>query len=146
METKDGSFVARAADPFDASARTRLVHMGVANETGKVSENAVKSFAAIFAGLFFDDVLDCLGDPKTAEDICESLEELNTRNGDGRRAYLFLSFLYDRMRKPLPDPVWWLAGNPEAVNMFIKHFVAGLGRLAKEPAESQSEEYEGKEA
>jgi hypothetical protein len=139
METQDGRFVTRAPDPFGDSAKTRLARMGVTNETGEVSETVMKTFAEIFSGLFFDDVRDRTDDPRETQKLCECLESL-TESGDSRRAYLFLSLWYDRMRKPLPDPVWWLAGNPEAVGAFMKRFVPRLGRLAKRSRGAPGEE------
>jgi hypothetical protein len=134
----------RASDPFDASAGTRLVHMGVMNETGEISEAVMKAFADIFSGLFFDDVCEHTGNSGEARKLCERLELL-AESGDLRRAYLFLSLWYDRMRKPLPDPVWWLAGNPAAVDAFMRYFAADFGRLAKRSARMPREECERKE-
>jgi hypothetical protein len=141
MRTKSAG---RAADPFDASAGTRLVHMGVLTETGEISETVMNAFAEIFSGLFFDDLRECAGDPREAGKLCERLETF-AESGDLRRAYLFLSLWYDRMRKPLPDPVWWLAGNPAAVGAFMKYFVPKLGRLAKRYARASHEECEREE-
>jgi hypothetical protein len=52
--------------------------------------------------------------------------------------YLYISLQYDRMRKPLPDPVWWLAGNPDAVQTFTRHFAAKLEYLAKQNAVAEN--------
>ena len=145
MKTQDGRFVARAPDPFGDSAKTRLVHMGVSDGEGWISQNVVRMISELFAGLFFDDVRDLGDEPRKPAEICETLHEM-LKNDDWRRAYLFISLLYDRMRKPLPDPVWWLAGNPEAVKAFTAHFAAGLKRLISQNKDADDERKEEQNA
>jgi hypothetical protein len=94
-------------------------------------------FAEVFSGLFYDDARCSSQD---VQELHGNLEEI-CENGDCRRAYLFLSLCHDRMRKPLPDPVWWLAGNPVAVDAFMKYFIQSFGRLARtiEPFRKKNE-------
>jgi hypothetical protein len=117
--------------------------MGLANGDGKISETAISVFAEVFSGLFYDDVCYCCGSQEIQE-LCGNLKEI-CENGDCRRAYLFLSLCHDRMRKPLPDPIWWLAGNPAAVEAFMKCFVLRLGRLVEQTVEPLREENEREE-
>ncbi|MDR1574239.1 MAG: hypothetical protein LBS24_08010 [Clostridiales Family XIII bacterium] len=126
MKTK---YAPRAPDPFDASAGARLVRMGLADENGEISGAAVSVLAGVFAGLFCEDVCDCCGS-QAAQELCGDFEKI-CENGDRGRAYLFLSLCYDRMRKPLPDPVWQLAGNPAAVAAFMKYFTEKLACLVE---------------
>ena len=43
--------------------------------------------------------------------------------------YLLLSIQYDCIRKPLPDPIWWLAGHTAAVREFMTSFMDRYKRL-----------------
>jgi hypothetical protein len=129
METNYRSTGARAFGPFDRSAEKRLSHMGL-TENGEISDTAVSQFAGIFSGLFFDDVFDCFS-PTEAAEICQAIVRMSPSDSC-KRMYLYISLQYDRMRKPLPDPVWWIAGNPDAVRAFTRHFAEKLEYLAKQ--------------
>ena len=55
---------------------------------------------------------------------------MNWRSGKTRSVFfLLLSLQYDTLRKPLPDPVWWLAGYPPALAQFSLGFAAYLSQL-----------------
>ena len=41
-----------------------------------------------------------------------------------------ISLQYDILRKPLPDPVWWLAGHIPALTQFVPGFTDYLAQLA----------------
>jgi hypothetical protein len=129
MKTKNNQLIPRAPNPFDESAEARLINMGVIGIDGEISQQVISVFADVFSGLFFDDLCDFCDDPGDIAKYCGILNDLFAE-GDSRRVYLVLSVLYDRMGKPLPDPVWWLAGNAAAVDTFVLHFVPGLRRLA----------------
>ena len=49
---------------------------------------------------------------------------------DPKRLFLLLSLQYDAMRKPMPEPVWWLAGDMAVLSAFTLGFSAYLMELA----------------
>jgi len=50
------------------------------------------------------------------------------KKGDHQNMYLLMSIIYDYMGKPLPDPVWWLAGDSDAISAFMAMLMSGLER------------------
>lgn len=112
-------------DPFDASARARLRNMGVTDDTGTVDAAVMQVFAHIFTALFLDDICDFYDDAKDLRSVCNLFAELYRKEAY-HHMYLFLSVQYDYVRKSLPDPVWWLAGDAAAIKAFMEHFMAGL--------------------
>ena len=63
--------------------------------------------------------------------VLASFDELSGRK-DYKGIYLFLSLQYDQLRKPLPDPVWWLMGSPKALKIFSIGFVESLTEVFRE--------------
>ena len=117
----------RVPDPFDASTQARLKNMGVHNSDGGIHTQTMGAFSKIFTGLFFDD----LCDNYNAEDmlaIFEAFKALSQKE-DYHHMYLLMSIHYDYMKKTLPDPVWWLAGDSGAVMAFMSMFIKGYERL-----------------
>lgn len=111
----------------DKSALERLVFMGLMTDERMVNADVMPVFAGIFAGLFY-------WDARGRYDTGAVVRILNVFSGflelnEYHNMYLFLSIEYDRMRKPLPDPVWWLSCSPEAVEGFILCFVERLAEL-----------------
>lgn len=131
MDSKKKHVVAQLTSPFDTSARSRLRHMGVIDEKDKVDSAVMPVFAGIFSGLFFDDFCDHFYDPKDLWTIYHIFMQLFERK-DYEHMYLFISIQYDSMRKPMPDPVWWLAGNKAAVKEFMGYFIHELSRFMVE--------------
>jgi len=74
-------------------------------------------FADIFTGLFYEDLCDFY-DTDDFLTIYETFSALHKKE-DYQHMYLLMSIQYDYMRKPLPDPVWWLAGDSAAVKTFM---------------------------
>ena len=119
--------VIRIPDPFDESARARLVNMGLVDRSGILIDTAMTAFAEIFTGLFYDDLCEF----SNTEDMLTIFETFTAlyKKEDYQHMYLFMSIQYDYMRKPLPDPVWWLAGNSAAVKEFMTLFMARYEKL-----------------
>ena len=117
----------KAPDPFDGTAHTRLKHMGIIDDAGQVRIQAMTIFTRIFTGLFYDDLRDVhdIDDLLTIYDTFKAIYEKE----DYHHMYLLMSIQYDYMGKPLPDPVWWLAGDSEAVMAFMVMFVNAFERL-----------------
>jgi len=128
MNKTGNQLIVRIPDPFDGSARARLSNMGLIDENDLLSESAMTVFASIFTGLFFDDLCDFF---EKQEDLLTTYEAFAAifRKGDYHSMYLLMSVQYDYMRKPLPDPVWWLAGDSAAVKEFMTLFIARLKQL-----------------
>ena len=118
----------RVPDPFDGSARVRLEHMGLIDNTGALIDSALTVFADIFTGLFFDDLCDFREDTGDLLTIYEMFKALLQKD-DYPNMYLLISIQYDHMRKPLPDPVWLLAGDSLVVKAFMTLFMARYKRL-----------------
>ena len=124
MKRNGNELIMRLPNPFDESARARLARMGVINEDGNIIQDVMPVFAAVFAGLFFDDACDFYSDKENLLTVYKTFTEFHKRE-DYQHMYLFFSIQYDYIRKPIPDPVWWLAGNEAAVKEFMTHFMVG---------------------
>lgn len=133
MRKKKTPFAARVSDPFDGSAQVRLLRMGIIDKNGQLDREVMSAFAGIFAGLFFDDLCDYYDDAEDLLEIYGMFRAFYSKQ-DYQHMYLLISIQYDSIRKPLPDPVWWLAGNHAAVKEYMtlfmehyKHFMAEAG-------------------
>lgn len=119
----------RISDPFDSSSSARLERMGILQSDGEVRIETMQAFIQIFAGLFFDDLCDFYSDPEQFLPVIAAFTELAARE-DSLSIYLMISLQYDSIRKPLPDPIWWLAGCTPARTTFCLGFVERLQLLA----------------
>ena len=120
----------RVPDPFDESTAARLERMGILHSTGEVNIETMRAFVQIFAGLFFDDLCDFYSDQEEVSAVAAAFSELSARK-DCQNIYLLISLQYDTIRKPLPDPIWWLAGCATALSLFCLGFVERLLELMK---------------
>ena len=120
----------RVPDPFDESTTARLERMGILRPTGEVNIETMRAFVQIFAGLFFDDLCDFYSDQEEVAAVASAFSELSVRK-DCQSIYLLISLQYDTIRKPLPDPIWWLAGCAPALSLFCLGFVEQLLKLMK---------------
>jgi len=125
MNKSSKSHTIRVPDPFDESAKTRLIHMGILHIDGQINQESIPVFADIFTGLFFDDLSFFIADVKDLQTVCNLFLELYEKK-EYQHMYLLLSMQYDYIRKPLPDPVWWLAGNSDTVREFMVLFIERL--------------------
>jgi hypothetical protein len=121
----------RSLDPFDDSASTRLARMGLTDFNGKPNTKALPVFAGIFSALFYEHSMDCYDNPAVISSIAMSLAALKDRQGY-EQMFVFLCLQYDAIRIPIPDPVWWIAGNSDVVREFMGIFTARLCELAAE--------------
>lgn len=129
----------RRPDPFDGSSGARLRRMGLLTGAGDVDETAMRVFIHIFAASFFDDLCDTYETLEAISRIMTAFRELEERK-DPQRIFLLLSLQYDALRKPLPDPVWWLAGHPPALAHFSLGFAAYLSRLMADMEKNEKED------
>lgn len=121
----------RVPDPFDESTAARLKRMGILQPTGEVNIETMRAFVQIFAGLFFDHLCDFYSDQEEVSAVAAAFSELSARK-DCQNIYLLISLQYDAIRKPLPDPIWWLAGCTPALSLFCLGFVERLLELIKD--------------
>lgn len=128
MTKHSAGLIMRVPDPFDGSAEARLAHMGLLDQNGQIVPQSMEAFTRIFAGLFFDDLCDFYDDRDKLTAIYRAFQELAEKE-DHQHMLLLLSLQYDYLRKPLPDPVWWLSGHSEAVRSFMSRFFELLGEL-----------------
>nr|WP_325299473.1 hypothetical protein [uncultured Dysosmobacter sp.] len=128
----------RVPDPFDSSTSARLKRMGILQPNGEVNAETMKAFVHIFAGLFFDDLCDFYSDQEQLAAVTAAFSELAERK-DCQNIYLLISLQYDTIRKPLPDPIWWLVGCAPALSLFCLGFVERLLLLLNDPANKGKE-------
>lgn len=118
----------RAQSPFDDSAADRLRRMGLADEAGNPDRDAVAICSCIFAGQFFDDLCDYFESYEDVRDLISNLSE-SAEVAVGRQKFLLVCLQYDSIYRTLPDPVWWISGNPAAAELFADGFTAHLKQL-----------------
>lgn len=122
----------RVPDPFDSSTTARLKRMGILRPDGEANVETMKVLVHVFAGLFFDDLCDFYSDQEQLAAVTAAFSELAERK-DCQNIYLLISLQYDTVRKPLPDPIWWLAGCAPALSLFCLGFVERLLSLLNDP-------------
>lgn len=130
----------RRPDPFDGSAHARLSRMGLLTAAGTVDEAVMQAFIHIFAASFFDDICDACEALEQISTIMAAFRELEERK-DPQRIFLLISLQYDALCKPLPDPIWWLAGHPQALAQFSLGFAAYLSQLMEDLKKEDKEEH-----
>lgn len=118
----------RAQSPFDDSAADRLRRMGLADESGKPDRDALTICSQIFAGQFFDDLCDYFEGYEDVRELILNLSE-SAENAAGKQKFLLVCLQYDAIYRMLPDPVWWISGNPAAAELFAEGFLAHLKQL-----------------
>ena len=121
----------RPHDPFDDSAPERLRRMGLLTAEGKPDYDALAVISRLYAGLFYDDLLDFYSDMTSVNHVCRELME---RIGaeDPRLPFLSICSAYDAIYHTLPEPVWWMAGDLELVNQFSHGFLRRLSEFSEE--------------
>jgi hypothetical protein len=117
-----------ASSPFDDSAIDHHRRMGLIREDGKVNIPAVTALAHVYAGLFFDALCDDCDEYETVFKICRTLIDL-AHTTQPKRILLALCTEYDAMRRPLPEPIWWISGSNEIVPLFMRSFLHWLEKL-----------------
>ena len=117
--------------PFDDSARVRQIRMGLLNADGKPEEDAITILARVYAGLLFDDLCETLPDIEQVYAVCDRFSSLRSE-GDARKTLLYICIQYDGMLRPLPEPIWWIVGNPALVKPFCEGFVRRLCEFRSE--------------
>ena len=127
----------RPHSPFDDTALERLRRMGLADADGRADRDVMTVFACIFAGQFYDDLCDYYQDYTDVQELLTQMFD-TAETADPRQKFLLICLQYDGMFRDLPDPVWWISGQPEFTELFADGFLAHLKMLeeAKEEATS----------
>ena len=118
----------RAQSPFDDSAADRLRRMGLTDEAGNPDRDALAICSRVFAGQFFDDLCDYFESYEDVRELISGLSE-SAEDAEGKQKILLMCLQYDAIYRTLPDPVWWISGNPAAAELFAEGFLAHLKRL-----------------
>lgn len=124
----------RPRSPFDANAMERLRRMGLADADGRADPDVMIVFARIFAGQFYDDLCDYY---QNLADVREPLTQVldASETAEPKQRFLLICLQYDAMFRTLPDPVWWISGQPEFAELFADGFLAHLKILDDESKE-----------
>ena len=61
-------------------------------------------------------------------ELISSLSE-SAEDAAGKQKFLLVCLQYDSIYWNLPDPVWWISGNPAAAELFAEGFVSHLKQL-----------------
>lgn len=127
----------RPHSPFDGSAPERLRRMGLADADGRVDRDVMTIFARIFAGQFYDDLCDYY---QESADVRELLTKLfdTAEYAEPKQKFLLICLQFDGMFRDLPDPIWWISGQPEFAELFADSFLAHLKRLEEESEEGSA--------
>ena len=118
----------RAQSPFDGSACDRLRRMGLVDADGNPDRDAIAVCSCIFAGQFFDDLCDYFESYVDVRELISGLSE-SAEDAAGKQKFLLVCLQYDAVYRNLPDPVWWISGNPIAAELFAEGFIAHLKQL-----------------
>lgn len=120
--------------PFDDSAPERLRRMGLADADGQTDRDVMAAFAHIFAGQFYDDLCDYYQEYADVQELLTQLFD-TAENAEPKQKFLLICLQYDGMFRDLPDPVWWISGQPEFAELFADGFLAHLKMLNNEAKE-----------
>ena len=124
----------RPRSPFDDSALERLRRMGLANTDGHAIRDVMTIFAFIFAGQFYDDLCDYYQEYTNIQELLTQLFDA-AETAEPKQKFLLICLQYDGMFRELPDPVWWISGQPEFAELFADGFLAHLKLLNDESKE-----------
>lgn len=117
--------------PFDDSACARQIRMGLLDTAGKPNLESVAVLARVYAGLMFDDLCETSPSIEEVYAVCDRLETLG-KEGDARKALLYICVQYDGMLRALPEPIWWIVGNAALVQPFVESFGRHMNECRKE--------------
>lgn len=118
----------RPRSPFDDSALERLRRMGLADADGRADPDVMIVFARIFAGQFYDDLCDYYQEHADIQELLSQLFD-TAETAEPKQKFLLICLQYDGMFRELPDPVWWISGQPEFAELFADGFLVHLKLL-----------------
>lgn len=121
--------------PFDDTAQARQKRMGLIDDSGRPDQVALAAMARVYAGLMFDDLCESSPDMERVYAVCERFKSL-AGAGETRKTMIFICLQYDGMLRPLPDPIWWIAGSDALLVPFVETFVHCIAEYAQYPDDS----------
>lgn len=114
---------ATRADPFDDSAQARQRRMGLLLPGGVPNDAALTVLATVFAGLLYDDLCDHCTTYDLVTTVSREFTSAVHSGVEPRKLFLSLCLQYDKLQKPLPDAIWWIAGNDALICSFMPAFI-----------------------
>lgn len=119
----------RPQNPFDDGAEARLHRMGLLTIDGNADESSMNALSRAYSGLLFDDLCDFC---QTPSDVLEILQKFykGAERAEARQKFLLLCLQYDALSQPLPNPIWWISGDPELAGDFADRFICHLKKLS----------------
>ena len=118
----------RPHSPFDSRAADRQRRMGLLDADGQPDREAMLILSHVFAGQFYDDFSDYYQAPETVRELLSQLFSASEL-ASSHQKFLLICLQYDAMFRTLPDPVWWISGNPVLSELFADGFLAHLRQL-----------------
>ena len=116
--------------PFDDSAHARQVRMGLLNDLGVPEQEVVAALSSVYAALFYDALCDSCDDMEQVNVYCRYLTQPKAEQ-DYRQRFLSICTGYDSIFHPIPESVWWMAGNTALVSTFAEGFLRRLAEFSE---------------
>ncbi len=120
----------RPHSPFDSGAADRQRRMGLLDAGGQPDREAMLILSHVFAGQLYDDLSDYYQDAETVRELLSQLFSAS-EPASPHQKFLLICLQYDAMFRDLPDPIWWISGNPTLSELFADGFLAHLRQLEK---------------
>lgn len=102
--------------------------MGLLTADGQADRDTMCVFSHIFAGQFYDDFNDYYQDAGVVQELLLQLFE-SAEQTSPQQKFLLICLQYDALFRTLPDPIWWISGNPALSELFAEGFLAHLQQL-----------------
>lgn len=118
----------RVQNPFDDGADERLRRMGLFDAEGHTNKTTLQALSKVYAGQLFDELCDFYQDYSMVRDDLGQLFSA-AKTADARQRFLLICLQYDALGQALPNPIWWISGNPNLAGAFSDHYIQHLERL-----------------
>ena len=123
----------RLGGPFQDSAKIKLKRMGFILPDGQINLDIIETVAKMYSGLLFDCLCERCSDMDKVSQVCTGLLRVQSQENP-RQAFLAICLQYDAMHQPLPEAMWWIAGNVVMVKHFTHAFVSHLTKCIADEA------------
>lgn len=118
----------RVQNPFDDGAEERPRRMNLIRSDGEMNKPSLLALSAVYAGLLFDELCDFYQDySMVKEDLSQLFSAAET--AEARQKFLLICLQYDGLGQSLPNPIWWISGNPNLAGVFADSYVLHLKQL-----------------
>lgn len=129
IEVRKKTRTVRAQNPFDDGAEERLHRMGLVNSDSEINIDAIVVLSEVFAGLLFDDLCDFYQDYACVQNELQQLFA-TAETAEGRQKFLLVCLQYDALNQALPNPIWWISGDPSLAGAFADGYIQHLKQLS----------------